>query len=168
MGNLRNDSQLNTPKAILIDLIRALPACLIILAVGLILLTMQLNISDLLWAFSKKMTIFWLVFGLCWKVLEKDGVAIRHFGMPAKQTSHWRRQIVRISLALLPLNFWSVIAELSPLNLMDDVLGQVVIFLNLLLIAFWYGQCAAKAGVTKSRMVCVWSLLPCCLLFRLH
>ena len=67
------------------DLIRALPAC-IILAVGLILLTMQLNISDLLWAFSKKMTIFWLVFGLCWKVLEKDGVAIRHFGMPAKQT----------------------------------------------------------------------------------
>ncbi|WP_049271375.1 mechanosensitive channel MscK, partial [Citrobacter braakii] len=136
VGNLRNDSQLNTPKAILIDLIRALPACLIILAVGLILLTMQLNISDLLWAFSKKMTIFWLVFGLCWKVLEKDGVAIRHFGMPAKQTSHWRRQIVRISLALLPLNFWSVIAELSPLNLMDDVLGQVVIFLNLLLIAF--------------------------------
>ena len=135
VGNLRNDSQLNTPKAILIDLIRALPACLIIL-VGLILLTMQLNISDLLWAFSKKMTIFWLVFGLCWKVLEKDGVAIRHFGMPAKQTSHWRRQIVRISLALLPLNFWSVIAELSPLNLMDDVLGQVVIFLNLLLIAF--------------------------------
>ena len=136
VGNLRNDSQLNTPKAILIDLIRALPACLIILAVGLILLTMQLNISDLLWAFSKKMTVFWLVFGLCWKVLEKDGVAIRHFGMPAKQTSHWRRQIVRISLALLPLNFWSVIAELSPLNLMDDVLGQAVIFLNLLLIAF--------------------------------
>ena len=57
VGNLRNDSQLNTPKAILIDLIRALPACLIILAVGLILLTMQLNVSDLLWAFSKKMAI---------------------------------------------------------------------------------------------------------------
>ncbi|MGQ7190745.1 hypothetical protein ACUODJ_54270, partial [Escherichia sp. HC-CC] len=38
VGSLRNDSQLNTPKAILIDLIRALPVCLIILAVGLILL----------------------------------------------------------------------------------------------------------------------------------
>ena len=54
VGSLRNDSQLNTPKAILIDLIRALPVCLIILAVGLILLTMQLNISELLWSFSKK------------------------------------------------------------------------------------------------------------------
>ncbi|WP_320751496.1 mechanosensitive channel MscK, partial [Enterobacter roggenkampii] len=135
VGQLRNDSQLHTPKAILIDLIRALPVCLIILAVGLILLTMQLNVSDLLWAFSKKLALFWLVFGLCWKVLEKDGVAVRHFNMPAQLTSHWRRQIVRISLALLPLHFWSVVSELSPLHLMDDVLGQLVILLNLLLIA---------------------------------
>lgn len=34
VGQLRNDSQLHTPKAILIDLIRALPVCLLILAVG--------------------------------------------------------------------------------------------------------------------------------------
>jgi potassium efflux system protein len=87
-----------------------------------------------LWAFSKKLTLFWLVFGLCWKVLEKDGVAVNHFNMPAQLTSHWRRQIVRISLALLPLHFWSVVSELSPLHLMDDVLGQTVILLNLLLI----------------------------------
>ncbi|MEX3019021.1 mechanosensitive channel MscK [Kluyvera sp. STS39-E] len=135
VGNLRNDSQLHTPKAILIDLIRALPVVLLILAAGLVLLTMQLNISALLWAFSKKLAIFWLVFGLCWKVLEKNGVAVRHFNMPEQLTSHWRRQIVRISLALLPLHFWSVVSELSPLNLMDDVLGQFVILLNLLAIA---------------------------------
>jgi potassium efflux system protein len=28
--------------------------------------------------------MFWLVFGLCWKVLEKDGVAVKHFNMPAQ------------------------------------------------------------------------------------
>ncbi|TCC14711.1 mechanosensitive channel MscK [Kosakonia quasisacchari] len=134
VGQLRGDSQLHTPKAILIDLIRALPVCLLILAVGLILLTMQLNISELLWAFSKKLALFWLVFGLCWKVLEKDGVAVSHFNMPAQLTSHWRRQIVRISLALLPLHFWSVVSELSPLHLMDDVIGQFVILINLLVI----------------------------------
>ena len=135
VGQLRNDTQLHTPKAILIDLIRALPVVLLILAAGLILLTMQLNISDLLWAYSKKLALFWLVFGLCWKVLEKDGVAVSHFNMPPQLTSHWRRQIVRVSLALLPLNLWSVISELSPLHLMDDVLGQFVISINLLLIA---------------------------------
>lgn len=62
-------------------------------------------------------------------------MAVSHFNMPAQLTSHWRRQIVRISLALLPLHFWSVVAELSPLHLMDDVLGQFVILLNLLLIS---------------------------------
>ncbi len=72
VGQLRNDTQLHTPKAILIDLIRALPVVLLILAIGLILLTMQLNISGLLWAYSKKLAMFWLVFGLCWKVLEKE------------------------------------------------------------------------------------------------
>ncbi|VTM90110.1 Potassium efflux system KefA precursor [Raoultella ornithinolytica] len=51
------------------------------------------------------------MFGLCWKVLEKDGVAVSHFNMPPQLTSHWRRQIVRVSLALLPLNFWSVVSE---------------------------------------------------------
>ncbi|QKN83009.1 mechanosensitive channel MscK [Scandinavium goeteborgense] len=134
VGQLRNDSQLNTPKALLLDLVRTLPVVMLILAVGLILLTMQLNISDLLWAFSKKLALFWLIFGLCWKVLEKNGVAVMHFNMQPQLTSHWRRQIVRISLALLPLHFWSVEAELSPLHLMDDVLGQFAIFLNLLLI----------------------------------
>nr|WP_024551953.1 mechanosensitive channel MscK [Franconibacter helveticus] len=135
VGQLRNDSQLHTPKAILINLVRALPVCLIILAVGLILYVMQLNISDLLWAFSKELALFWLVFGLCWRVLEKEGMAVSHFAMPSALTSHWRRQIVRVSLALLPLLFWSVVAQLSPLHLMDDVLGQFMIFLNLLLIA---------------------------------
>ena len=135
VGQLRNDSQLHTPKAILINFIRALPVCLIILACGLILLFMQINISDLLWEFSKKLAMFWLVFGVCWRVLEKDGMAVSHFNMPAQLTNHWRRQIVRVSLALLPLLFWSVMAELSPLNLMDDVLGQAIIFINLLVIA---------------------------------
>ena len=134
---------------------------------GLILLTMQLNISDLLWAFSKKMTVFWLVFGLCWKVLEKMAwqfvILVCQRNRPA--TGAARSCVLA---ALLPLNFWSVIAELSPLNLMDDVLGQVVIFLNLLLIAFRYGQCVVKAGVTKSRMVCVWLPLLSSQLSRLH
>lgn len=61
VGQLRNDTQLHTPKAILIDLIRALPVVLLILAIGLILLTMQLNISGLLWAYSKS----WLCSGWC-------------------------------------------------------------------------------------------------------
>lgn len=69
VGQLRNDTQLHTPKAILIDLIRALPVVLLILAIGLILLTMQLNISGLLWAYSKA----GYVLAGVWPVLESAG-----------------------------------------------------------------------------------------------
>lgn len=54
--------------------------------------------------------------------------------MPAQLTSHWRRQIVRVSGAVAAA-LLVVVAELSPLHLMDDVMGQLVILLNLLLIA---------------------------------
>lgn len=135
VGQLRNDSQLHTPKAILLNVIKALPVCLTILAAGLFLLLLQLNISELMWSFSKELAIFWLIFGLSWRILDDNGVAVKHFMMPAALTSHYRRQIVRISLALLPLLFWSVVAELSPLHLMDDVLGQVMIFINLVVMA---------------------------------
>lgn len=134
VGNLRNDSQLHTPKALLIDLLRVLPACLTILAVGTLVLNLHLEFSELIWSFSKQLLWFSLVFGLCWSVLERDGIAVRHFGMSPSLTRHWRRQIVRVSLALLPLLFWCVVGDHTALDLMNDVLGQSMIFLNLLLI----------------------------------
>lgn len=135
VGQLRNDSQLNTPKAILLNLIKILPLTLAILAVGLVALFMQTSVSELLWSFAKELALFWLVFGLTWRVLSPKGMAVTHFNMSEQLTRHYRRQIVRISLALLPLLYWSVVGEHSPLHLMDDVLGQFIIFLNLLLIA---------------------------------
>lgn len=134
VGQLRNDSQLNTPKAILFNLLKVIPTTLAILAVGLVALFMQTSISEMLWGFAKELALFWLVFGLTWRMLSANGMAVTHFNMPEQLTRHYRRQIVRISLALLPLLFWSVVGEHSPLHLMDDVLGQFVIFLNLLLI----------------------------------
>lgn len=134
VGQLRSDSQLNAPKAIAFNLLKVLPATLAILALGLVVLFMQTSNSDLLWSFAKELALFWLVFGLTWQVLGTNCMAVTHFNMPEQLTRHYRRQIVRISLALLPLLYWSVVGEHSPLHLMDDVLGQFMIFLNLLLI----------------------------------
>ncbi len=135
VGHLHNDSQGHTPKALLINVVRALPVCLLLLAVGLVLLFMKLNVSELMWSFGKELAMFWLVFGVSWRVLEQGGVAERHFAIPTAKVRHYRRQIVRISLALLPMLCWSVVGAHSPLHLMNDVLGQFMVFLNLLVIA---------------------------------
>ncbi|MEA1065782.1 mechanosensitive channel MscK [Erwinia sp. HR93] len=135
VGQLRRDSQLHTPKALFMTYARVLPLSLVILACGLIILQLRLNISELLWSFSKELALFWLIFGAIWRMLEPDGVAVRHFMVAPAQTRHYRRQIGRIGFALLPLLFWSVVGAQSPLHLMNDVLGQCMVFLNLLLIA---------------------------------
>ncbi len=135
VGHLHNDSQGHTPKALLINVVRALPVCLVLLAAGLIVLFMKLNVSELMWSFGKELAMFWLVFGVSWRVLEQGGVAERHFAIAAAKARHYRRQIVRISLALLPMLCWSVVGAHSPLHLMNDVLGQFMVFLNLLVIA---------------------------------
>ncbi len=79
--------------------------------VGLILLTMQLNISELLWSFIKN----WRFSGWCL------ACAGRYWRKRRCRASLWyagtadqplASAIVRISLALLPIHFWSVVAEL--------------------------------------------------------
>ncbi len=46
-----------------------------------------------------------------WAVLEgragKEGVAIRHFDMPAQLTSHWRRQVYALASHCCRCTFWS-------------------------------------------------------------
>ncbi|MTD40813.1 mechanosensitive channel MscK [Erwinia sp. CPCC 100877] len=135
VGQLRKDSQLHTPMALLINLVRTLPVSLLILGIGVLLLCMRFISSDLMWGIAKELALFWTILGLSWRVLEKEGVAVRHFMISPINSRHYRRQIVRISLALLPLLVWAVIGGHSPLHLMNDVLGQLVIFLNLLLLA---------------------------------
>ncbi len=62
----------------------------------------------------------------------RGGASFQHAG--ANLCAHYRRQTLRLGLALLPLHFWSVLGEISPLHLMDDVLGQIVVMLTLLLL----------------------------------
>ncbi|WBM69777.1 mechanosensitive channel MscK [Buttiauxella sp. WJP83] len=134
VGQLRNDSQMLTPKAIALTLVKVLPGALIIYAIGLGFAGIDMNISETMLAFCKQLSLSWLVFGLTYQVLSTNGVAVSHFNMSPQQCSHYRRQLVRIGCALLPLLFWSVLGERSPLHLVEDALGQLIIFFNLLLI----------------------------------
>ncbi|HKN04899.1 MAG TPA: mechanosensitive channel MscK [Buttiauxella sp.] len=142
VGQMRNDSQMLTPKAIALTLVKVLPGALVIYAIGLAFAGLEMNISESLLAFCKQLSLFWIVFGLTYRVLSSDGVAVRHFNMHPQLCSHYRRQLMRIGFALLPLLFWSVLGERSPLHLVEDALGQLLIFFNLLLItAFVFPMC---------------------------
>ncbi|WP_025120374.1 MULTISPECIES: mechanosensitive channel MscK [unclassified Serratia (in: enterobacteria)] len=135
VGQLKRDSQMHTPKAILLTLLKVLPGSLLLLGAGFWFYRADFSISDFIWALSQQLALFWLVFGFTFRMLAPGGISERHFATPADRCAHYRRQTFRLGLALLPLIFWSVLGEKAPLRLVEDVIGQVVVILTLALLA---------------------------------
>ncbi|AJJ01954.1 mechanosensitive ion channel family protein [Yersinia pseudotuberculosis] len=137
IGQLKRDSQMHTPKAILLTVLKILPNVLLILGIGYWCLRSDFNLSGLLWSFFQRLALFWLVFELTYRMLSPGGITERHFMISTDRCAHYRRQIVRLGAALLPVIFWSVLGERSPLRLVDDVIGQIVIVIALALLALF-------------------------------
>ncbi|MCA6997846.1 mechanosensitive channel MscK [Dickeya solani] len=134
VGQLKRDSQLHTPKAILLLILRTLPGVLVILSLGLWLKRTDSQISSFAWLLSENLALFWMVFATAWFSLKPGSLSERHFNIPASRCAHYRRQTLRLGGALLPLMFWAVVGEKTPLYLVDDAIGQIIIVCNLLLL----------------------------------
>ncbi|MFI8415277.1 mechanosensitive channel MscK [Serratia sp. NPDC078593] len=135
VGQLKRDSQLHTPKALLLTLLKVLPGSALMLGVGFWCYRAELDISEFLWALSQQLALFWLVLGFTFRLMAPGGIAERHFTLSANRCAHYRRQTVRLGVVLLPLIFWSKLGEKAPLRLVEDVIGQVVVLLTLILLA---------------------------------
>ncbi len=142
VGQLKHDSQLHTPQAILLTLLKVLPGVLIILGIGYWCLCCDIEISDFLWILSQRLALLWLVFNLTYRMLSPNGITRRHFGIDAARCARYRRQVLRLAIALLPMIFWFTLSEKTPLLLVDDVMGQVVVlFALILLLIFIFPFC---------------------------
>lgn len=135
VGQLKRDSQLHTPKAILLTLLKVLTGSLLLLGGGFWFYRAEFTVSDFIWALSQQLALFWLVFGFTFRMLAPGGISERHFNIPSERCEHYRRQTLRLGLTLLPLIFWSVLGEMAPLRLVEDVIGQVVVILTLALLS---------------------------------
>lgn len=135
VGQLKRDSQMHTPKAIVLTLLKVLPGSALLLGAGFWCYSAEIGLSDFLWALSHQLALFWLIFGFTYRTLAPGGICERHFNFAGELCAHYRRQTMRLGLALLPLIFWSVLGEKAPLRLVEDVIGQVVVMLTLALLA---------------------------------
>lgn len=131
VGQLKRDSQLHTPQALLLLVLRVMPGMLLTLGVGYWLSVCDIEFNNFLWTLAQRIAVFQLVMGFCYRLLGPRGVSERHFNMEAATCAHYRRSILRLSLTMLPLIFWTVRGEKIPLGLVDDTIGQVIILLTL-------------------------------------
>lgn len=137
IGHYRNDRQLHTPRAILLNLLLAAPVALVLLSLGVMLsLAEQAHIQEFGQALLA-MAQVWLVFYSAYRILAPNGVAIMHFRWSREQVAFLRTQIRALGLIALLLSVVVSIAQGQPAALSEDVIGLVLLMISLLLLA-WY------------------------------
>lgn len=131
VGQLKRDTQLHTPQALMMVALLTLPGVLMTLGIGYWLSVCDIDLNDFLWTLAQRLAVFQFVMGFCYRSLAPQGVHERHFNIPGTTAAHYRRSIIRLSLTMLPLIFWTVRGEKAPLGLVDDIIGQLVVLMTL-------------------------------------
>ncbi|MCH8544297.1 MAG: mechanosensitive channel MscK [Alcanivorax sp.] len=126
VGYLRHDTQEHTPRALLLELMRVGPVPLLLATMGLVLRTGDTLGATLIGAVLVKVAMIWLVFGLLYRMLGKQGIAVRHFRWPEQNVQRMRRSLMAIALVFVPMAMVIAIGEQAPELLANDRLGLLV------------------------------------------
>lgn len=166
VGHFIHDGQLNTPHAIYLTLIKALPGSLFIFAIGLVCLKSEMSTSHFFWRLALHLSLFWLACSFIWYSLSPKGFVVHHFAVPVKYCTQRRWQALLLSLTILPLIFGSILGEQNPLWLMNDVIGQgIILFILLALCVQIFPLCRSylqngNSFIIRLSVVCVVTLVP--------
>ncbi|HHR6078659.1 TPA: mechanosensitive channel MscK [Providencia alcalifaciens] len=137
LSSLRNDSVLNTPLALLLTLLQTIPISLVVIAIGYWFLKTGNLQGEFIWSYFLQLAIFWALFELTFRVLKPQGIAERHFNIEHENAQRMRRRMVRLSVPLIPLIFFSTYGMINPLKVSEDVIGQLVVSICLLLLCIF-------------------------------
>ncbi|SEQ24907.1 potassium efflux system protein [Azotobacter beijerinckii] len=140
IGHYRRDSQRHTPKALLLNLLLALPGTLFLALGGYTLQMDARGQNPYLGAALNDMALAWLVLYGTYKLLAEGGVAELHFGWPRPQVAFLRRQIRHFTLVVLALVGVIGFARNQPGALDNDVLGVLVLLSGYALLAWLLGK----------------------------
>ncbi|WP_244175399.1 mechanosensitive channel MscK [Xenorhabdus vietnamensis] len=134
VGQFRRDSQLHTPLALILTLMKTLPLAFIVLAIGYWYSKSGDGFGDLIWGFSCQLAFFWVMYSCSHQILSKGGIGEQHFSLDSAVCTLFRKNLARLSIVLLPILFWVTLGAKHPLRLSDDVIGQCTVLICLFFI----------------------------------
>jgi len=140
IGHFRNDSQLHTPRAIVLNLLLALPSTIVLASIGWMLQAdgqgHNVEVGRAFWGMAQ----VWLVFYCAYRILAPNGMALLHFRWPRAQVVFLQPHIRSLGLTALLLTAVVTIAEAQPAALSEDVIGIVLLMICLLLLSWIMGR----------------------------
>ncbi|WP_010488494.1 mechanosensitive channel MscK [Pseudomonas sp. S9] len=119
----KNDNQLHTPMAILLNILLALPGGLFLTLCGFALQIDARGQNASLSSAFFSMAQAWMVLYTCYRILSPSGVAELHFRWSRPHVAYLRRYVRYLGLIVLTLVAVVTIAGHQPAELADDVLG---------------------------------------------
>lgn len=140
IGRLKSDTQLHTPKAVLLNALLAIPGPLALAGIGVGLQRAQGSLADSVAPALLQLALSWGVVAWGRRLLVADGVAERHFTWSSNYNARLRELLRGLGLALVPV---VAIAAMSgqmetPLAQRPVALGLITI--GLLAMSWWLGQ----------------------------
>lgn len=150
VGVVQRDSQGHTPRAILFNVLQALPGTLLLALAGYALQSDARGQNLYLGAAFFAMAWAWLVLYTAYRILAKGGVAERHFEWPADQVAFLHRQMRWLGLVLLLLVGVVAFAEDQPMVFDQDVLGVLLLLTGFAVLA-WRLVCITFFGPRSDR-----------------
>ena len=140
IGHFKRDRQWQTPLAIIINILLAMPLSLALASCALALQIDAREQNVNLGAALMQISLAWLVFYTAYRVLAPGGVAQLHFRWEKSQVEFLRGWIRRLGLVVLALVTVVAVAEHEPSALADDVIGIAVVLTCYALMTWLLGR----------------------------
>ena len=136
VGRLRSDTQLHTPRAVLLNIPLALPGPLTLAAAGSALLAGGGGIAHGLGLAILQLSLAWAVIAWGRRLLVPDGVATKHFYWPADYAARLRWLLGGLGLALVPVLMIASLARDADFGLSHRPVALVLLVAGLLAMSF--------------------------------
>lgn len=140
VGHFRRDSAQHTPRALGYTALLVLPVPVVLCVAGLLLGTGEPAPLPALGAALLKLAAAWFVLHFLYRILEPQGIAIRHFRWDSDMVTRLHHLIRNVSWVLLPLVLVIALNAAVPEHLGDDVIGRLAMLVGMLLLSVLLGR----------------------------
>lgn len=127
VGKLRQDSQLHTPWAVLLELVLAIRGPMALASIGMGLRLAGTSGGVLLGKSLIYVALSWGYFAWAHRLLVNNGVAVRHFHWPEHYVAQLRRWIAALGAVLMPTIFVVRMTQGFDLPLEDQPIALLVL-----------------------------------------
>jgi len=140
IGRLKSDTQLHTPKAVLLNALLALPGPLALAGIGVGLLGTTGPLANSVAPALLQLALSWGVVAWVRRLLVPDGVAERHFTWSPHYTARLRQLLGGLGVALVPVIAIAAMSGEMETPLAMRPVALALLSLGLLAMSWWLAQ----------------------------